>query len=272
MYILLPILKLPLGMLNKDHATPAHPVSLSLYFCLKIKKASAAYHQQQHQVASAAQHQHQITSSASASNPHQQQQHQIASAAAASSSSNRITSALNQEHSIISSIESNYSTSISNIEYAAASNTNHHKYRIRRSSSIESHQQLAIGAFADMHRLPDFDEMVAHPALLVPQKIPVDEDEILPYFPNLVEAEPGEFNATPFSWHTTFRFMNSKLVLHCIFGHTLSNYHPIKRTPMTSQMIHFVTHKHSPKSVCRNRPRKIMMPVCLPWRTIYLTI
>jgi hypothetical protein len=32
---------------------------------------------------------------------------------------------------------------------------------------------IAIGAFEDMDRLPDFDEMVAHPAILVPQKIPV---------------------------------------------------------------------------------------------------
>jgi hypothetical protein len=40
--------------------------------------------------------------------------------------------------------------------------------------------------------------VAAHPALLVPQKIPVDEDAILPYFPNLVEAVPGEFNATQF--------------------------------------------------------------------------
>jgi hypothetical protein len=57
---------------------------------------------------------------------------------------------------------------------------------------------ISIGAFSDMDRLPDFDEMVAHPALLVSQKIPVDEDAILPYFPNLIEAIPGEFNATPF--------------------------------------------------------------------------
>jgi hypothetical protein len=41
---------------------------------------------------------------------------------------------------------------------------------------------IAIGALADMDRLPDFDKMVAHPALLVPQNIPVDEDAILPYF------------------------------------------------------------------------------------------
>jgi hypothetical protein len=46
-----------------------------------------------------------------------------------------------------------------------------------------------------------------------------------------------------FSWHTTFCFMNSKLVLHCIFGHNLSTYHPINHTPMASQTIHFVTHK-----------------------------
>jgi hypothetical protein len=57
---------------------------------------------------------------------------------------------------------------------------------------------IAIGAFADMDRLPDFDKMVAHLVLLVPQKIPVDEDTILPYFPNLVEAVHGEINATPF--------------------------------------------------------------------------
>jgi hypothetical protein len=80
---------------------------------------------------------------------------------------------------------------------------------------------IAIGAFADMDRLPDFDEMVVHPALLVPQNIPVDEDAILPYFPNLVEAVPSKFNATPLSWHTTFCFMNSKLVLHYIWPHSI---------------------------------------------------
>jgi hypothetical protein len=57
---------------------------------------------------------------------------------------------------------------------------------------------IAIGAFADMDHLPDFDEMVARPALLVPQKFPVDKDAILPYFLNLVEAVPGELNTTPF--------------------------------------------------------------------------
>jgi hypothetical protein len=49
-----------------------------------------------------------------------------------------------------------------------------------------------------MDSLPDFDEMVAHPALLVPQKIPVDEDTILPYLYNLMEAVPDEFNTTQF--------------------------------------------------------------------------
>jgi hypothetical protein len=49
---------------------------------------------------------------------------------------------------------------------------------------------IKIGAFADMARLPSFDEiMVAHPALvLVPQKIAMEENSILPYFPNLAEA------------------------------------------------------------------------------------
>jgi hypothetical protein len=50
---------------------------------------------------------------------------------------------------------------------------------------------IAIGAFVDMDLLPDCHKMVARLALLVPQKIPVDEDAILPYFPNLVEAVPG---------------------------------------------------------------------------------
>jgi hypothetical protein len=58
--------------------------------------------------------------------------------------------------------------------------------------SIKRHGDvyIAIGAFQDMDRLPDFDDMMSHPALLVPQKIPVDEGAILPYFPNLVEAVP----------------------------------------------------------------------------------
>jgi hypothetical protein len=39
---------------------------------------------------------------------------------------------------------------------------------------------IAIGAFADIDRLPDFDKRVVHPALIVPQKIPVEEDAMLP--------------------------------------------------------------------------------------------
>jgi hypothetical protein len=52
--------------------------------------------------------------------------------------------------------------------------------------SIKRHGDvsIAIGAFADMDRLPNFGEMVAHPALLVSQKIPVDGDASLSYFPN----------------------------------------------------------------------------------------
>jgi hypothetical protein len=33
---------------------------------------------------------------------------------------------------------------------------------------------IAISAFVDMDHLPNFDEMVAHPVLLIPQKISVD--------------------------------------------------------------------------------------------------
>jgi hypothetical protein len=81
---------------------------------------------------------------------------------------------------------------------------------------------IAIGAFADMVRLPDFHEMVAHPALLVPHKIPVDEDAILPYFPNLVEAVPSEFNATPFfmAHNIPFYELQARVALH-IWPHSI---------------------------------------------------
>jgi hypothetical protein len=51
----------------------------------------------------------------------------IRSIASEASSLNRIASSLNQEHSISISIESNYSTSCSNIESTAASNPHHHQ-------------------------------------------------------------------------------------------------------------------------------------------------
>jgi hypothetical protein len=81
---------------------------------------------------------------------------------------------------------------------------------------------IAIGAFADMNRLPDFDKMVAHPALSVPQKIPVDEDAFLPYFPNLVEVVPGEFNATPFvkAHNIPFHELQARVAFH-IWPHSI---------------------------------------------------
>jgi hypothetical protein len=77
---------------------------------------------------------------------------------------------------------------------------------------------IAIGAFADMDRLADFDKMVDHLVLLVPQKIPVDEDAIFPYFPNLVEAIPGEFNATPFvmAQNIPFHEVQACVALHIL--------------------------------------------------------
>jgi hypothetical protein len=67
-----------------------------------------------------------------------------------------------------------------------------------------------------MDHLPDFHKMVAHPALLVPQKIPVDEYTLLPYFPNLVEAVPGEFNVTPFvmTYNILFDEIQARAALH----------------------------------------------------------
>jgi hypothetical protein len=75
---------------------------------------------------------------------------------------------------------------------------------------------IAICAFADMNHLPDFDGMAAHPALLMPQKIPVDEDSILPYFPNLVQAVPCEFTETPFVMAHNIPFHIIQALLNCI--------------------------------------------------------
>jgi hypothetical protein len=75
---------------------------------------------------------------------------------------------------------------------------------------------IAIGAFADMDRLPNFDDIVAHPALLVPQKIPVDKDTILPYFPNLMEAVPSKLNSMPFvmAHNIPFHELQACVALH----------------------------------------------------------
>jgi hypothetical protein len=73
-----------------------------------------------------------------------------------------------------------------------------------------------------MDRLPDFDEMVAHPALLVPQKIPVDEDTILPYFLNLMEAVPGKFNVKQFfmAYNIPFNELQARVALQ-IWPHSI---------------------------------------------------
>jgi hypothetical protein len=73
-----------------------------------------------------------------------------------------------------------------------------------------------------INRLPDLDEMVAHLALFVPQKIPVDEDAIVPYFPNIVEAVLSEFNATPFVMvhNIPFHELQARVALH-IWPHSI---------------------------------------------------
>jgi hypothetical protein len=54
---------------------------------------------------------------------------------------------------------------------------------------------IAVGEFADMDRLPEFNGVVAYPSLLAPQNNPSKQGAILPYFPNLVDAILVEFNA-----------------------------------------------------------------------------
>jgi hypothetical protein len=50
----------------------------------------------------------------------------------------------------------------------------------------------------------------------------VDEDAILPYFPNLVEAVPGEFNATPLvmAHNIQFHELQARVALH-IWPHSI---------------------------------------------------
>jgi hypothetical protein len=74
------------------------------------------------------------------------------------------------------------------------------------------------------------------------------------------------------SWHTPFSFKRSKLVLYCIFGHTLSKYHPTNRIPMTSQTKCFAISKFYLRSVHPNHPVKKTKPACSPWNIISLII
>jgi hypothetical protein len=93
MYVMLPILKLLLGMLNKEHTAPARPVSLSLYLCLKIKRASSASNMHQHRIS--------IISSAASSN-------HSSSTGAASNHISSIKSPQRQQHHITSAAASNH--------------------------------------------------------------------------------------------------------------------------------------------------------------------
>jgi hypothetical protein len=125
-----------------------------------------------------------------------------------------------------------------------------------------------------MDRLPNFDAMVAHPELLMLQKIPVDEDAILPYFTNIVEAVPGEFNAKSFvmAHSIPFHELQACVALH-IWSYSikippdqLDPYNIPNNTFCYSQIL-------SQNGMLKpNRPRKIMTPVCLPWRTVYLAV
>jgi hypothetical protein len=107
--------------------------------------------------------------------------------------------------------------------------------------SIKRHGDVSISivAFADMDPLPDFDEMVAHPGLLVLQKIPFQwmKMQFCLTFPILWRPYLSSSMRHHLSWHTIFRFMKSKLVfrvaLHIYLAtYNLSKYHPINWTPI----------------------------------------
>jgi hypothetical protein len=84
---------------------------------------------------------------------------------------------------------------------------------------------IAIGAFADMDHLPDFNDMVDHPALPVPRIFQWLKKNFTFTFPISCKLHPANSMQHRLSLRTTFPLMKSELMLHCIFGHTLSKYH-----------------------------------------------
>jgi hypothetical protein len=136
--------------------------------------------------------------------------------------------------------------------------------------SVKHHDDvlIAIGAFAHMDRLPDFDDMAAHPILLVPQKIIVDEDASLPYFPNLVDAAPGELNATPvvMAHNIPFDEIQAHIALH-IFSHSIKiSSDQLDPYDIPNDM--FAIPKLYLRSVHHNHPVKKTKPACSPWKSV----
>jgi hypothetical protein len=115
---------------------------------------------------------------------------------------------------------------------------------------------IVIDAFADMDHFPNFDDIVAHPALLVPQKIPVHKDSILPYFSNLVVDVPGKFNATPFvmAHNIPFHKIQARVALY-IWSHSIK-ISPDQSVPYNTPHTYFAIPKFYLRSVHLNHPAK----------------
>jgi hypothetical protein len=123
--------------------------------------------------------------------------------------------------------------------------------------SVNNHDDLsiAIAAVADMDRLPDFKYMMGRPTLLVPRKIPVDEDAILPYFPNLVKYDTI-YHGTQ---HSLSRNSGS-----CFIAYFATLYPSITR-PFS---ICFAIPRLYIRSVHLNHSAKKMKPACSPWKIV----
>jgi hypothetical protein len=108
--------------------------------------------------------------------------------------------------------------------------------------------------------------------LLVLQKIPVDEDAILPYFPNLMEAVPGEFNAASFimAHKNKFHEVQAHVTLH-ICPHSSIKISPDQSDPYDIPNDTFCNSQIISQNFM-SKPTKEDKPVSLPWRTIYLTV
>jgi hypothetical protein len=136
--------------------------------------------------------------------------------------------------------------------------------------SIHLHGDVSIiiSASEDMYHLTNFDDVVDHPALLVPQFQWTKMQFCLTFRISWRQYLASSMR-NHLSWHTTFPFTKFKLVLHCIFGHTLSKYHPTNRTPVISKTICFVIPKFYLRSVHPDHLVKKMKPACSSWNRLF---
>jgi hypothetical protein len=129
---------------------------------------------------------------------------------------------------------------------------------------------IAVGAFADMERLPDFNGVVAYPALLAQQKNPSKEGASCHTFQTLLRLYRTNLMPRILSWLTKSLSKKFSGRQHSKFGHTPSNCRQTKPILTTSHPRHFATHKSYPNNPEGNNLTQpwLLMQACLPWRIV----